>query len=287
MRRGLAVAIALSALAATIFAPPAAAAPNAVRAPVRKVTVAWGRVGYRVLGRGRPIVLVTGYSDSIDGWAPRFIDALARHHRVFALDNEGVGETTLRPGTLTISRMADDVASFISALRLRKPDVLGWSMGGEIAQALAVRHSGSSRRLILAAAVPGDGSAVPSSGTRKTPPFANLFPRDQDAARVAFIADIHRYPHFYVAPASVDQLQGMASQAWLGGFDPAGQHPRRIRVPVLIADGAKDHLDPAVNSRNLARKIPHAHLHLYPDAAHGFWFQDAADWVRRIDRFLG
>lgn len=62
-------------------------------------------------------------------------------------DNEGVGGTTLRPGVLTITRMGDGVADFIKALHLRRPDVLGWSMGGEIAQALGVRHPALVRRL--------------------------------------------------------------------------------------------------------------------------------------------
>lgn len=269
-----------------VSVPYALGAPNAVTAPVRTVRVPWGRIGYRVLGQGRPLVLVTGYSDSIDDWAPRFLDALARHHRVFAVDNEGVGETTLRPGGMSVGRMADDVAGFISALRLRRPDLLGWSMGGDIAQALAVRHPRALRRLVLAATLPGDGTAVPSSRLRTSPPFANFFPPDQDPARVAFISDIHRYAGFYMASASVAQMQGSASQDWLDGSDPAGHLARRIRVPVLIGDGVDDQIDPAVNSRSLARDIPHAQLHLYPDAAHGFWFQDANDWVRRVDRFL-
>ncbi len=139
-RHLIALCAACSALALLLSATSALAAPNAVTAPVLTVRVPWGRIGYRVLGHGRPLVLLTGYSDTIDGWAPRFLDVLARHHRVFAVDNEGVGETTLRPGGMSIGRMAGDTADFISALKLRRPDVLGWSMGGDIAPALAVRH---------------------------------------------------------------------------------------------------------------------------------------------------
>ncbi len=102
---------------------------------------------------------------------------------------------------------------------------------------------------------------------------------------MAFIADIHRYPGFYMAPASVAQLQATASRDWIDGSDSVGHLVRHIHLPVLIGDGAEDHLAPTVNSRALAKYIPHAQLHVYPDAAHGFWFQDAHDWVRRIDRF--
>lgn len=163
----------------------ALAAPSAVNSPVRVVHVTWGRIGYRGVGHGRPLVLVTGYSDSIDGWAPSFIDLLARHHRVLVLDNEGIGRTTLRSGALSISRMGDDVADFIAALHLRRPDVLGWSLGGLDVQALAVRHPGSVRRLILYATLPGDGSATASSiPVRSSQPFANFFPPDDFARRI-------------------------------------------------------------------------------------------------------
>jgi pimeloyl-ACP methyl ester carboxylesterase len=135
------------------------------------------RAGYRVIGTGPPLVLVTGYSDSIDAWAPSFLDLLAHDHRILALDNEGIGRTTLRAGPLTISRMGDDVGDFIGALHLGHTDVLGWSMGGYIVQALAVRHPGSVRRIILCATLPGDGTARASSvPVRTSPPFANLLP---------------------------------------------------------------------------------------------------------------
>lgn len=111
-------------------------------------------------------MLVTGGYDSIDIWPPSFVDALARKHHVFLMDNEGVGRTTLRASKLAMTRMGDDVADFIAALQPGRPDVLGWSMGGEITEALAVRHPGSPRRIILCAAIPGDGTALPPSGLK-------------------------------------------------------------------------------------------------------------------------
>jgi pimeloyl-ACP methyl ester carboxylesterase len=254
---------------------------------IKTVHVAWGTIGYREIGRGRPLVLVTGGKASIDDWPPSFIDLLARHHLVLTLDNEGVGRTTLRPGKLTISRWGDDVSDFISALHLKRPDVLGWSTGGQVVEALAVRHPNTLRRIILCATGPGDGSAVDSpTPPRTNPAFANFFPPDQDAARAAFIRDIHRYRHFYMAPAGVVQLQQTAAFDWATGQEPAGHHLDRIKAPALIADGSEDPYDAVANSQALARQIPHSQLHIYPDAAHGFWFQDRADFILRIDRFL-
>jgi pimeloyl-ACP methyl ester carboxylesterase len=259
---------------------------SAVNTPVRVVHVSWGRIGYRSIGSGRPLVLVAGSSASMDVWAPTFLDRLARHHRVLVFDNEGVGRTTLRPGTLTISRMADDTAAFIAAMRLKRPDVLGWSMGGFVVQALAVRHPAVVRRMILCATSAGDGSALPPSGLNTRPPFANFFPADQDAARRAFIREIHRYHGFYLAPARVSRLQSEASRRWGQGAEPSGHLLATVQLPTLIADGSEDPYDPVANSRALKADIRNSRLHIYADAAHGFWFQDATDWVRRIDRFL-
>jgi pimeloyl-ACP methyl ester carboxylesterase len=265
----------------------AGSSPSAVGTPIKTVRVRWGRIGYRAVGHGRPLVLVVGGKASIDDWAPGFVDLLARHHLVLALDNEGVGRTTLRAGKLTVTRWGDDVSDFIAALHLKRPDVLGWSTGGQVVEALAVRHPGSVRRIILCATGPGDGSAVVSPTPQRTSPaFANFFPSNQDAARLGFIRDIHRYRHFYMAPAAVVRLQQTAGIDWATGQERAGHQLNRIKAETLIADGSEDPYDAVDNSQSLARQIPHSQLHIYPDAAHGFWFQDRDDFVPRIDRFL-
>ena len=275
-----------------------AAAPRVTQAlvtnaPVRTVRTADGAVSYRAVGHGRPLVLIMGLGGSIDTWPPGFIAGLARGHRVIAFDNEGIGSSTLRPGTLTITRMGDDTAAFIAALHLHHPDVLGWSMGGFIAQAFAVRHPGEYRRLILSATGPGDGHAVlPSgpvikalSGTGGNI-LGYLFPPNQAREAAAFTAAITKYPHFYAAPPNVFALQLTASTRWLTGMDPSGHHEGRVSAPTLIGDGVEDELVPSANSRHMARLIPHARLKLYPDAGHGFIFQDQSSWATVIDRFL-
>src|SRR5947209_5124670 len=106
--------------------------PNAVATPIRTVHVSWGTIGYRSVGQGSALVLLAGGgapTPSIDDWPPALINRLALTHRVLAVDYEGVGRTTLRRGELGIDRLADDTANFITALGLRRVDVLGWSMG--------------------------------------------------------------------------------------------------------------------------------------------------------------
>lgn len=277
--------------AARIPAPPTV--PTVLHAPTRTVVLPWGRMGYRVIGHGSPLVLIMGLEGTMDAWPPSFIASLARAHRVIVFDNEGIGRSTLRPGPLSIPRMADDTAALIAALHLGRPDVLGWSMGGFIAQALAVRHPGRVHRLILSASAPGNGHAVlPSKKVTDTlsanpvGALAFLFPPDRSKFAAAYTKAITAYPHFYITTTAVAQLQLVASAAWLTGQDAAGPRVGALRVPTLVGDGADDVILPTANSIKLAHLIHGARLTLYPDAGHGFLFQDQRAWVARIERFL-
>ena len=180
-------------LALALSAPAAAATPSIVNVPAKTVKAGQGRIGYRSVGTGRPLVMIMGLSGTMDAWAPAFVDELAKHRRVIVFDNEGIRKTTLGKGTLSIRRMGDDTASLIRALKLKRPDVLGWSMGGMIAQSLARRHPELVRRLVLCATAPGDRHATGPSGPGMLDALANpeanpaallglIFPPGQDAA---------------------------------------------------------------------------------------------------------
>jgi pimeloyl-ACP methyl ester carboxylesterase len=263
-------------------------------APVRTVHTRLGTVAYRALGSGPPLVLVTGYSGTMEGWDRRFVDALARHHQVVIFDNAGVGRTQAPRGPLTIDAMAGQTSALITALGLGRPDVLGWSMGSMVAQALAVLHPHHVRRLILCAAFPGDGTttrpsraaidAFESGDPAKV--MATLFPPDQSVAQNTYLAAISSYPAAPPAPAGTLSAQRRAVDAWWTGDDPAGRKTGSIAAPTLVADGTEDRLDPLVNSRRLARLIPGARLRLYPDAGHTFLFQDQTAFVPLIESFL-
>src|ERR1700729_4404720 len=157
---------------------------SVVSAPVRIAHTRLGAVGYRVVGSGPPLVLIMGYAGTMEVWDPRLVHALARHNRVVMFDNAGIGRTQPLPGeqtaTLTIDAMADQTSALIDALGLGRPDVLGWSMGGMIAQALAVLHPAQVRRLVLCATYPGTGTVVlPAVADRLA---ASDFPANQASA---------------------------------------------------------------------------------------------------------
>jgi pimeloyl-ACP methyl ester carboxylesterase len=221
------------------------------------------------------------------------VDALAANHRVVVFDNAGVGKTAAI-AKLTIPAMAQQTSALISALGLTHPTVLGWSMGGMIAQALAVLHPSQLTRLVLAATQAGTGKAAPvppaaQAALESGNPLAILsvlFPRGHAAAARAYATSLFQYPGLYGVTALVQAAQQSAIDRWLAGDDHAGRQDGAIAAPTLVADGALDALDPVANDHQLASLIPGAQLVLYPGAGHAFWFQDQAEFVPRLDDFL-
>jgi len=267
---------------------------DVVDAPVKVAHTAAGPVGYREVGTGSPLLLITGFGASIDSWQPAFVAALAADHQVVALDNAGVGQTAGLPSPVSITAMANQTSALISALRLGRVAVLGWSMGGMIAQALAVLHPAQVSRLVLAATQPGTGKAVPipaaaAAAAASSAPgrvLSVLFPPGQVAAAQAYALGILRYPDIYQAPPAVTAEQAVAVSQWMAGQDPAGREIGDIRIPTLVADGTLDALDPVADDRQLAGGVPGAKLILYPGAGHAFLFQDSASFLPAVQRFL-
>jgi pimeloyl-ACP methyl ester carboxylesterase len=263
-------------------------------APVQIADTRLGRVAYRQTGNGPPLLLIMGYGGTMETWDRRFVDALARNHRVIVFDNAGVGRTQALQAPLTIDAMADQTDALMEALHLGRTDVLGWSMGSMIAQALAIRHPSLVRRLVLCASFPGDGTAVPPSRNelnafesgQAQKVTAALFPGDQTAAGNTYAAAVSSYPPAPSAPAATVAAQGRAIDGWWAGTDPAGRKAPTITAPTLVADGTVDRLDPLANSRRLTKLIPTARLRLYPDAGHAFLFQDQSTVAQAVESFL-
>ena len=273
----------------------APAAQDIVAAPVQVAQTALGTVGYRELGQGPALVMITGYSATMDDWAPYFVDALAARFRVVVFDNAGIGQTAPLTAPLTVPEMAAQASALISALKLGRCDVLGWSMGGMIAQSLAVADPGQVSRLVLAGTQPGTGKAAPvpsaaaaALGSGKPAAVLGvLFPAGQGAAINRYAAAILSYPSYYTASTAVQAQQRAAALRWFAGDDAAGRDVGQIRAPTLVADGTEDALNPVSNDRLLAGLIPGARLVLYPGAGHAFLFQDAGSFVSELDSFLG
>jgi pimeloyl-ACP methyl ester carboxylesterase len=269
--------------------------PDVLTTPISVVRTPAGTVAYRELGSGPALLLITGADASMDGWPPSFVDALAAHHEVVVFDNAGVGRTSAvsAPALLSVTAMASQTSALISALGLRRPAVLGWSMGGMIAQALAVSHPAQVSRLILAASAVGTGKAVPLppfatvSGLNSEQIAAQIFPKNQAAAVRAYLNAIQQYPGFYQVSAATFHSQYLAAERWMAGQDAAGHLVADIRVPTLVANGTLDQFIVTANAGLLASSVPGAKLLLFDDAGHGFLFQDAARFIRAVETFMG
>jgi pimeloyl-ACP methyl ester carboxylesterase len=299
-RRALAAALVGGVLAAGLAgcgsaAPTPAVTSHVVSVPVEIANTADGAVAYRMFGHGPPLVMVMGYAGTMETWDPLLVDVLARHFRVVTFDNAGIGSTGAAAAPLSIDAMADQTSALISALQLHRPYVLGWSMGGMVAQALAVRHARQVRGLVLCASFPGDGAAtIPRHGEvaaltsdNAARTAAALFPADQEYSSAALSAELERYPADATASSATIAAQAHASLQWFHGRDAAGRETSRIVVPTLVADGEEDRLDAPRNDRELARLIHGSTLLMLPDAGHAFLFQDSVAFASRVESFLG
>jgi pimeloyl-ACP methyl ester carboxylesterase len=266
-----------------------------VAAPVRVVATADGAVGYREIGSGTPLLLIMGLGGTMNDWSPSFVNALAAQHEVVVFDNAGVGKTAAIASPLSITAMAKQTSALISALHLGPTSVLGWSMGGMIAQALAVLHPSQVSKLVLSAtqagngqaAAPGAVSSAAASSDNPEAVLSVLFPPSASATARLYALSILRYPELYTVPPNVKAAQVSAIDRWFVGSDATGQEVGSLRVPTLVADGTQDALDPVSNDRQLAGLIKGAQLALYPGAGHAFWFQDEPSFVSRLGAFLG
>jgi pimeloyl-ACP methyl ester carboxylesterase len=118
--------------------------------PAKKVHVGDIDIAYKTVGKGDPILLINGYSFTMDSWPTTLLDTLASNHTIIVFNNRGIGNTTSGDEqNPSISLFANDTAGLLDALNITKADVLGWSMGGAIAQELAINHPDRIGKLII------------------------------------------------------------------------------------------------------------------------------------------
>ena len=283
-------------LATLLVASPAAA----FEAHVRHARVNSGQIAWYERGQGAPLVMLIGTGSTMAEWDPALLRLLARHHRLVMLDYPGVGESGPWRAPRTFAGLADEVARFMDAIRLPRAAVLGWSMGGFVAQQLAVRHPGHVSRLVLAGTNPGGSRTV--LGTREEqevdsnpdPSLAEilgeLYPPNQLGEGFAFAGRLDTASEdgtipndFHVAAATTD-AQVAAEDPWLhseGNFRALGS----LAVPTLATGGRQDPVVPPANLERIAARIPGARLRLFA-GAHAFLFQQRVAFTKVVDHFL-
>lgn len=256
-----------------------------------------GRLAVREDGPqgGIPLVLLQRFRGTLDDWDPAFIQAIAAERRVIRFDSAGIGRSEGRVPD-SIAGMAAVAAEVIGALGLPQADVLGWSLGGVVAQQLALDAPHLVRRLVVAGSSPGgitDGPQphprvpqVMTRGINDAPDFLFLFYPETETAVAAGKASLARIAaQADIGPAVTAEAfmaQVKAISAWPGVLHRA----RELRLPMLVANGAHDVMLPAYRSYVLSQQAPDARLVLYPDAGHAFLFQEIEDFAAQLDLFL-
>lgn len=271
-----------------------------IDAPTSLISAAGQRFAYREVGPrgGTPLVLLNHWGAVLDNFDPRIIDGLATRHHVIAVDYRGIGASG-GSAPLTIDEMARDVIALIRALGHPIVDVMGFSLGGMVAQDMVLKAPDLVRKLILTGTGPAGGAGISKVGAVSWPlilkglftfrdPKTYLFFTATANGRSAAKAFIARTKERKVGRdkgptprAFLRQLK--AIHAW-GRQLP--QDLTRIRIPVLVANGENDIMVPTSNSHDMARRIPGAKLVIYPDAGHGGIFQYHTQFMPTALAFL-
>ena len=260
------------------------------------------RFAYRRFGTpgGTPIVFFQHFMGNLDDHDPAISDGLAADREVILFNNTGIASTNgLVPET--IEQMATDAAAFIDALGLSAVDLVGHSMGGLVAQELAIQRPQLVRRLVLVGTGPRGGERIGQSPPETAALFGKTYPRQQDMWLPILFAPTdtsQKLGRAYVdrivvredrdAPFSEQSV--LAQRTAIGVYgaakDPAYRNLKSITAPVLVVNGTDDIVIPTVNSYILQQFLPDAQLVIYPDANHGAHFQYPDLFVNHTRLFL-
>jgi len=258
-----------------------------------KVEVAGREFHYERGGSGEPLLLIQGMSGTHVSWGEPFKGALEESFDVVAFDNRGIGLSGPVDGPFTIVEMAEDTAALLGELGLESAHVVGISMGGMIAQELALAQPGLLRSLTLGCTYcGGPGSRLmPQENAQKL--LAGLSSGDRDKAiragyevnlSPAFRADESTYAAFHEMATSVPAAKAtieLQAQA-IFGHDTSGRLGE-ISVPTLIIHGTDDGVLPFPNGELIASLMPAPHFEVLEDVGHMFWWeqpQRSAELIR-------
>ncbi|MGN6607200.1 MAG: alpha/beta fold hydrolase [Jatrophihabitans sp.] len=237
---------------------------------------------YERRGDGPPLLLIQGMAGHHRTWGEPFLTALARDFDVVAYDHRGIGESDDVAGDFTIGDLADDAAALLDDLGWTSAHVLGVSLGGMVAQELALQHASRVRTLVLGCTYPGgEGASLRAAGPIRMMTAMNT--RDvEQAVRAAYvsnlsaghIADERHYAAFHemalsvAAPVPVILRQAKAAFAHDAGDRLAG-----IAVPTLVLHGDEDDMMEHLNAEVIAAAVPGARLVTFEHTGHMFWWE--------------
>jgi pimeloyl-ACP methyl ester carboxylesterase len=280
-------------------------AESQLTAPIRAIEAPNGvSYAYRRFGDtgsdAPPLLLLQHFRGNLENWDPALVDVLAQSREVILLDNAGVGRST---GTTprSVTQMAYDALAFVDALALREIDLLGFSLGGFVAQELALIRPYLVRRLVLAGTGPQGGIGlhdlapeVRAAMTAEEPSAEGLLflffePSETSVAKGwEFVQRIFAREQDRDAEVARATYEAQFDALMQWGIPDATRLSRLIgiRQPALVANGVHDIVVPTPNTYLLFDHLPNAQIEIYPDAGHGFLFQYAEEFAQRVTEFL-
>ncbi|KAF5240747.1 hypothetical protein FANTH_9416 [Fusarium anthophilum] len=278
---------------------------------------------YRQIGNASsiPLVLLTHFRGTMDKWDPLIVNTLAKNRRIITVDYAGVGLSSGEVAT-SIRQSAADITQFIELIGEKEIDLLGFSIGGYVAQMVALNADPSKvkvRKLILAGTGTSYGPDLVYSQNKDVGSVAGVkdvdinvfktlfFPKNAegDAAAEAWWSRIHERSaassgeedSLWLSSGYKDGGKGLMGQVTQGhdftespekskGEDGAYERLADLKIPVLVANGSNDYMIPTPNSYLIYQKVPNGQLILYPNSGHGFLFQYAPTFVKHVETFL-
>jgi pimeloyl-ACP methyl ester carboxylesterase len=271
-----------------------------VTAPTRFVEANGIRYAYRRFGSesGTPLVFLQHFRGGLDNWDPLVTDGLAQGRPVILFNNAGVASSSGETPD-TVDAMADHLTTFVNALGLPQIDVLGFSIGGYVAQSFVLRHPHLVRRLVLVGTGPRNGEPgkdprileVAGNPIPVCEDFLFLFFSPSEASQAAGRAFWERrHQRMDADPPSSIQTMKAQQAALMEWRQPRGERYadlKAIKQPTLVVNGNDDIMVPTINSFTLSQHIPNAQLIVYPDSGHGALFQYPELFVAHTELFLG
>jgi 3-oxoadipate enol-lactonase len=250
------------------------------------------RIVSEARGDGAPLLLVMGLGYARWGWDP-VVEPLTRRHRVITFDNRGIGESEKPPGPYTAAEMADDAVAVLDEHGVERADVVGTSLGGMIAQELALAHPERVDRLVLACTTPG--------GVRAAPFPSHFLRLLAEAPMHEPAVALRRFVENSLAPgapaALVERIYerrlanppdpaGWQAQAAAGTTYDGYDRVTRITAPTLIVHGTEDNVVATANAEILGSLIPNARVELLDGCGHLFFWEQPERFVELVEEFL-
>jgi len=268
-------------------------------APTKFVEANGIKFSYRQIGKstGIPLILLQHFTGTMDNWDPAVVNGFGNERPVIVFNNTGVGSTSGQVPD-NVRQMSTDAQALIDALGYKKVDLLGFSLGGYVAQEMAVQRPDLVRKVILAGTsnqgggehlmkVLGEAFSQKDSPDPRLHLFFTQSKESQEAGKLfikrASARTIDRDP---ASGENVSNPQAKALITWANTKDPENKILKSINQPVLIVNGSNDIMLGSDNSVTMFKQIKNAQLVMYPDSGHGSIFQYHEQFVIAANNFL-